>query len=64
MGAILLTNLELNLKLWLKTGLSDELDINKVFGIPNSKAEYLRTTWSVSTVGCSQSIPSTQTLEL
>jgi hypothetical protein len=44
MGAILLTNLELNLKLWLKTGLSGELDINKVFGISNSKAEYLRTT--------------------
>jgi hypothetical protein len=58
-----LTHLDLDPDLWLEAGLSGEPDRNRVDGLSKTMAKNLRTTYSVSTVGCSQSIPSTQTPE-
>jgi hypothetical protein len=58
-----LTHPELDPDLWLKAGLSSGPDRNQVYDISNTMVEDLQTTQSVSIVGCSQSVPSTQTLE-
>jgi hypothetical protein len=49
--------------LWLETGSSGGLDRNWVYGLSNTTAENLQMACSVSTVGCSQSILSTQSPE-
>ena len=54
---------ELDLDLWLEVGLSGEPDKNQVYGISHTTVEELQTTQNVSTVGCSQSTPSTQSPE-
>jgi hypothetical protein len=46
------THLELNLDLWLEVGSFGGLDKNQVYDISNTMAEELRTTRSVSTIGC------------
>jgi hypothetical protein len=53
------THLDINSDLWLEAGLSGGLVRNPVYGLFNTTAENLRTTRSVSTIGCSQSILST-----
>ena len=50
---------ELDSNLWLEVGSFGGYDRNQVYGISNTKAERLRTTRRVSTIGCLQSIPST-----
>ena len=49
--------------LWLEAGSSGGSDRNRVYGLSNTIAENLRTAHSISTIGSSQSIPSTQSLE-
>jgi hypothetical protein len=49
--------------LWLEVGSSSGLNRNQVYDLSNTTTEFLCMTYSVSTVGCSQSVPSTQTLE-
>jgi len=51
-----LTHPEFDLDLWLKVGLSSGPNINQVYDISNTMVEDLRTTQSVSIVGCSQSV--------
>jgi len=58
-----LTHLNLDPDLWLEAGLSGGPDRNRVDGLSKTMTENLRMTCSVSTVGCSQSILSTQTPE-
>jgi len=57
------THPNIDLDLWLEAGSSGGPDRNKMYGLSNTTIENLRTTHSVSTVGCSQSISSTQSLE-
>jgi hypothetical protein len=47
----------------LEVGSFDGPDKKRVYNLSNTIAEDLQTTHSVSTVGCSQSVPSTQILE-
>ncbi|KAJ6965878.1 hypothetical protein NC652_003680 [Populus alba x Populus x berolinensis] len=60
-GDDLLIHLDLNSNLWLEKGSSDGPNRNRVNGLPNIMVENLWTTRSVSTIGFSQSILSTQT---
>ena len=46
--------------LWMEVGLSNGPDKNRVYGLSNTTAENLRAARSVSTVGSSQSVSSTQ----
>jgi DNA-directed RNA polymerase subunit L len=57
------THLDLDLDLSLEAGSSGGPDRNRVYKLLNTTTENLQTTRSVSIVGCSQSIPSTQTPE-
>ena len=47
----------------MEVGSSSGSDKNRVYGLSNTKADYLRLTRSVSTVGSSQSISSSQSKE-
>ena len=58
-----LTHLDINPDLWLKAGLFDGPDRNRVYKLSNTKIENLQMTHSASTIGCLQSIPSTETPE-
>jgi len=49
--------------LWMEVGSSGGPDKNQVYGLSNTTAENLRATCSVSTVGSSQSVSSTQSKE-
>jgi hypothetical protein len=49
--------------LWLEVGLSGRPDRNRVYELFNTTVQNLQTSRSISTVGCSQSISSTQILE-
>jgi len=49
--------------LWMEVGSSNGPDKNRVCGISNTTAENLRATRSVSTVGSTQSVSSTQSKE-
>ena len=57
------THLDFDPNLWLETRSSSGLDRNWVYGLSNTTAKNLQMTFSVSTVGCSQSILSTQSPE-
>jgi len=50
--------------LWMEVGSSGGSDKNRVYGLSNTTAENLRSALSVSTVGSSPSISSTQFEEL
>jgi len=58
-----LTHSDLDLDLWLETGSSGGLYRNQVYGFSNTMIKNLQTAHSVATIGCSQLIPSTQTLK-
>jgi len=58
-----LTHLEFDLDLWMEVGSSGGPDKNQVYGLSNTTADNLRSTRSVSTVGSSQSISSSQSKE-
>jgi len=58
-----LTHPDFDADLWMEAGLSGEPDRNKVYGLSNTTTENLRATRSVSTVGSSQSVSSTQSQE-
>ena len=49
--------------LWMKVGSSSGLDKNRVYGLSNTTAENLLSARSVSTVGSSPSVSSTQSEE-
>jgi hypothetical protein len=55
------TYLNLDLNLLLEVGLSGRPNRNRVYDLSTTTAKNLWTTWSVSIVGCSQSVLSTQT---
>jgi hypothetical protein len=57
------THPDLDLDLWLEAWLSGGLDRNQVYNLSNTTAKDLQMTCGVSTVGYSQLVPSTQTLE-
>jgi hypothetical protein len=63
-GDNLLTHLDFNSDLWLEAKSSGGLDRNRVYILSNTTAENLWIAHSISTVGCSQSVLSTQSLEL
>jgi len=58
-----LTHPEFDLDLWMEVGSSSGPDKNRVYGLFNTTADNLRSTRSVSTVGSSQSISSSQSKE-
>jgi hypothetical protein len=58
-----LTHLEFDPDLWMEVGSSDGPDKNRVYGLSNTTADNLRSTRSVSTIGSSQSISSSQCKE-
>jgi uncharacterized protein (DUF3084 family) len=58
-----LTLLELDPDLWMEVGSSGGPDKNRVYGLSNTTTENLRAARSVSTVGSSQSVSSTQSKE-
>lgn len=58
-----LTHPEFNPDLWMEVGLSGGPDKNRVYGLSNTTTDNLRSTHSVSTVGSSQSISSSQSKE-
>jgi hypothetical protein len=58
-----LTHPEFDPDLWMEVGSSGGPDKNRVYGLSNTTAENLRATRSVSTVGSSQSVSSTQSKE-
>jgi len=58
-----LTLLEFDPDLWMEVGSSGGPDKNRVYGLSNTTAENLRAARSVSTVGSSQSVSSTQSKE-
>jgi len=58
------THPDLHPDLWLEAGLSGGLDRYQVYELSNATIENLWMARSVSTIGCSQSIPSTQTPEI
>jgi hypothetical protein len=51
------------MNLWLETRLFDGPNKNQVYGFSNTTTKNLWTTRSALTVGCSQLVSSTQTLE-
>jgi len=55
-----LTHPEFDPDLWMEVGSSGGPDKNQVYGLSNTTADNLRSTRSVSTVGSSQSISSSQ----
>ena len=57
------THPEFDPDLWMEVGLSSGPDKNRVYGLSNTTADNLRSTRSVSTVGSSQSISSSQSKE-
>jgi len=59
----ILTHPEFDLDLWMEVGSSGGPDKNRVYGLSNTTADNLRSTRSVSTVGSSQSISSSQSKE-
>ena len=59
----ILTHPEFDLDLWIEVGSSGGPDKNRVYGFSNTTADNLRTACSVSTVGSSQSISSSQSKE-
>jgi hypothetical protein len=58
-----LTHLEFDPDLWMEVGSSGGPDKNWVYGLSNTMAENLQAARSVSTVGSSQSVSSTQSKE-
>jgi len=62
-GDNILTHPEFDPDLWMEVGSSSGPDKNRVYGLSNTKADNLRSTRSVSTVGSSQSISSSQSKE-
>jgi hypothetical protein len=58
------THPNFNPDLWMEVGLSGGPDKNRVYGLSNTTAENLRVTRSVSIVGSSQSVLSTQSKEV
>jgi len=58
-----LTHPEFDPDLWMEVGSSGGPDKNRVYGLSNTMAENLRAARSVSTVGSSQSVSSTQSKE-
>jgi cell division septum initiation protein DivIVA len=59
-GDDILTHPEFDPDLWMEVGSSGGPDKNQVYGLSNITADNLRSTRSVSTVGSSQSISSSQ----
>jgi len=62
-GDDILTHPEFDLDLWMEVGSSGGPDKNRVYGLSNTTANNLQSTRSVSTVGSSQSISSSQSKE-
>jgi hypothetical protein len=62
-GDDILTHPEFDLDLWMKVDSSGGPDKNRVYRLSNTTADNLRSTRSVSTVGSSQSISSSQSKE-
>jgi len=62
-GEDILTHPEFDPDLWMEVGSSGGPDKNWVYGLSNTTADNLRSTRSVSTVGSSQSISSSQSKE-
>lgn len=62
-GDDILTHPEFDPDLWMEVGSSGGPDKNRVYGLSNTTADNLRSTCSVSTVGSSQSISSSQSKE-
>jgi len=62
-GDDILTHPEFDPNLWMEVGSSGGPDKNQVYGLSNTTADNLRSTRSVSTVGSSQSISSSQSKE-
>ena len=58
-----LTHPDFDPNLWMEVGSSGGPDKNRVYGLSNTTAENLRSARSVSTVGSSQSVSSTQSEE-
>jgi len=58
-----LTHPEFDPDLWMEVGSSGGPDKNQVYGLSNTTADNLRSTRSISTVGSSQSISSSQSKE-
>jgi len=58
-----LTHPEFDPDLWMEVGSSSGPDKNQVYGLSNTMADNLRSTRSVSSVGSSQSISSSQSKE-
>jgi len=56
-------HLDIDLDLWLEGGLFGGTNRNRVYGLSNTMTENLWMTHSASVIGCSQSIPTSQTLE-
>jgi len=59
----ILTHPEFDPDLWMEVGSSGGHDKNRVYGLSNTTADNLQTARSVSTVGSSQSISSSQSKE-
>jgi hypothetical protein len=59
----ILTDPEFDPDLWMEVGSSGGPDKNRVYGLSNTMADNLRSTSSVSTIGSSQSISSSQSKE-
>jgi hypothetical protein len=55
-----LTQPDFDPDLWMEVGSSGGLDKNRVYGLSNTTAEKLRSARSVSTIGSSPSVSSTQ----
>jgi hypothetical protein len=62
-GDNILTHPEFDPDLWMEVGSSSGSEKNLVYGLSNTTADNLRSTRSVSTVGSSQSISSSQSKE-
>jgi hypothetical protein len=62
-GDDILTHPEFDPDLWMEVGSSGGPDKNRVYGFSNTSADNLRSTRSVSTLGSSQSISSSQSKE-
>jgi len=62
-GDDILTHPEFDPDLWMEVGSSSGPDKNRVYGLSNTTADNLQSTRSVSTVGSSQSILSSQSKE-
>jgi len=62
-GDDILTHPEFDSDLWMEVGSSGGPDKNRVYGLSNTTTNNLRSTRSVSTVGSSQSISSSQSKE-